>query len=205
MANFKTNAPADILAYITENGSATINDRPKGFWTDMITIYVNRMYGDDVNIKISQGSGGRGGDDYVESDGQAALYFAEALTDAANLVIGLERMKPELVKAFDAYKEFRRQEFKAEIEAQKAAREADQPMTNQEAVDAVNDLIAETKKSGRVGFSYTQRGTRRKISYIARRTPSGRVTIRKTEFSDGPVTAKNDLIALLSEDACGIQ
>ena len=204
MANFTTNAPDDLMAYIAKNGSATINYRPTGYWTDMITIYVNRMFGDDVTIKISQGSGGRD-TDQVESDAQAALYFAEALTDAANLAARLERDGFHLAKAFDAYKEFRRQEVQAEIAAREAAREADEPMLYEEAVDTVNDLIEEAKKTGKVGFSYMQRGTRRNISYTARRTPSGRVTIRNGDYTDGSVTAKNDLIALLTEDACGVR
>ncbi len=204
MANFTTNAPADILAHIAKNGSATINYRPTGYWTDMINIYVSRMFGDDVTVKISQGSGGRD-TDQVESDAQAALYFAEALTDAANFVIGLERMGTELIKAFDAYKEFRRQEFQAEIEAQKAAREADKPMTYEEATETVNNLIEEAKKTGRVRFSYIQRGTHHNISYMACRTPSGRVTIRYGAYGAGPVTSKKEFIAKLTEDACGVQ
>lgn len=204
MANFTTNAPDDLMTYIAKNGSATINYRPTGYWTDMITIYVSRMFDDDVSIKISQGSGGRD-TDQVESDAQAALYFAEALTDAANFAARLERADFHLAKAFNAYEEARRQEFLAEIEAEKAAREADVPMINAEATETVNNLIEEAKKTGKVGFSYMQRGTHRNIPYMTRRTPSGRVTIRYGAYGAGHAISKKEFIAKLTEDACSIQ
>jgi hypothetical protein len=186
MTNFTFDNTIDA-AKIGSNGRHTVHCKVVGFWTDVITMYVERDYHNTNSwkIKISHSSGGRDTKE-VESDIEAEINFA-------NAIIAMAQFGKEIEQYFEQFETFHqsaRIKYRAEWEAEQKAKQelidGDVAMSEADAVSLINAL-SEAKE----------------IRAVVRGSDSFKTVTciiggNKTFYVSGKRMSKKDIIALLT-------
>lgn len=173
---------------IGRNGMGSVRCKVTGFWSgDSITLYINRNFGSDWKITVSNSSGGRDTKE-VESDLVAYKNYAAALSAMCDLGTVMEMN----VDKFEAAYQVRREEDRKEREAQKAAEqaaiEADTPLGPVGAAI----LVEEMALTGAYAHAYARGNDYPYLIECVRR--------EKTKYYfGGSIMAKKALIAKLAE------
>jgi hypothetical protein len=186
MTNFTFDNTIDAEK-IGSNGRHTVRCNVQGFWTDVITMYVERE-GFNIHswkIKISHSSGGRDTKE-VESDIEAEINFA-------NAIIALAQFGKEIEQQFEQFENFyqaamikNRAEWEAQQKAKQELIEGDVAMSESTAVSLI-DAMSEDKE----------------IRAVARGSDSFKTVTciirgNKTFYVSGKRMSKKDIIALLT-------
>ena len=188
MTNFTFDNTIDA-AKIGSNGRHTVHCKVVGFWTDVITMYVDRDYSTNGwKIKISHSSGGRDTKE-VESDIEAEINFA-------NAIIALAQFGKEIEQHFEEFETFYqaamikcRAEWEAERKAKQELIDSDVTMSEADAVSLI-DAMTEAKEIRAV-----VRGS------DSHKTVTCIIGGNKTFYVSGKRMAKKDIIALLTSSS----
>ena len=126
MAQFTIN-DSTLLESIPR-GHGRVEVRVLGYWSDVITLYVNRNFGDKSwKITLSHSSGGRD-TKVVECDLEAEANFATALLATSNFGQALKARFGEFEEMYQAERERDRLKREAEQAAKQAKVDADKPL-----------------------------------------------------------------------------
>lgn len=173
---------------IGRNGMGSVRCKVTGFWSgDSITLYINRNFGSDWKITVSNSSGGRDTKE-IESDMVAYKNYAAALSAMCDLGTVLEMNADKFEASYQAQREEDRKEREAQEAAEKAAIEADTALGPVGAAI----LVEEMTLTGAYAHAY-----RRAMDY-----PVLVECVRREKtkyYFGGSIIAKKALIAKLAE------
>lgn len=180
------------LEAIGRGDQSSISIKVKGYWSrDSITVYARTaLFGEKGawEFSISHSSGGRDTDE-VESDAQAARYFAEGMILAANIVDELQSK----VDVLNKYHEQMKAELKAEYEAEQAAKAA-----KVAADSCIGPLLAESLidslKSGHMAAIHARKLGEDRVAVSFTRKAQGNAII----YANGARISKKAAVELLA-------
>lgn len=185
MTNFTFDNTIDA-AKIGSNGRHTVRCKVVGFWTDVITMYVDRDYSTNGwKINLSHSSGGRDTKE-VESDIEAEINFANAIIAIAQFGKEIEQHFEEFETFYQAAMIKNRAEWEAEKKAKQELIDSDATMSEADAVSLI-DAMTEAKEIRAV--------VRGSDSF---KTVTCVVGGNKTFYVSGKRMSKKDIIALLT-------